>query len=369
MEEERALTDDYYMMWLTQIEGISAKKALYLLSHFGTPKEIWNSPKELILSLKGISASTADIIENAKDADALDEKICSLEEKGINYISLINPDYPELLKNIYDPPLGLYYRGVLPKSFEKCFSIIGSRRCSEYGAQVAEKFAYELSENGFIIVSGMAKGIDSMAHRGALKSGGETIAVLGCGVDICYPAENERLMDAIAENGCIISEYPPGTRPNNYNFPQRNRIIAGLSSGLLVVEAGKRSGTLITVDRALDYGRTVFAVPANITSSLSEGTNQLIKEGCPPVTCVDDILFELGVIKSENEIKTSEKADTNLKDDEKEVLSAIKYEPVSLDNLINTLDKPIQNIQYILTYLEIYGYVKKLPGQRYVRSY
>ena len=363
------MTDDFYMMWLTQIEGLSAKRIFNLLSHFGTPKEVWDAPRELLLSVNGITASAADIIMSAKDEDILDEKISALEEKGISYISLLNPDYPEYLKNISDPPLGLYYKGVLPDSTEKCFSIIGSRRCSEYGAQVAEKFAYELSKNDFIIVSGMAKGIDSMAHRGAIKGGGKTVAVLGCGVDICYPAENEKLMAAIAENGCVMSEYPPGTRPSNYNFPQRNRIIAGLSSGLLVIEAGKKSGTLITVDRALDYGRTVFAVPANITSALSEGTNQLIKDGCPPVTCIDDILFELGEIKSENEIKKAEKADNNLKDDEKEVLAAIKYEPVSLDNLINTLDKPIQNIQYILTYLEIYGYVKKLPGQRYVRSY
>lgn len=363
------MNEDFYMMWLTAIDKMTVKKAYRLLSHFGTPREIWDADKSVIASVNGISDEFAQKICVSKDADELDEKICRLEELGINYISINNPDYPDLLRTIDEPPLGLYYKGTLPKNDEMCFSIIGSRRCSEYGAEVAQKFARDLAKNDFIIVSGMARGIDSMAHRGAINGGGKTVAVLGCGVDLCYPAENERLMAKIIENGCVISEYPPGTPAYSSNFPQRNRIISGLSMGLLVIEAGKKSGTLITVDRALDYGRTVFAVPANITSALSEGTNQLIKEGCPPVTSVEDILFELGVIKTQNEVKIEESSKADLTTEERELLSFIKYEPVSLDDLINLLDKPSQNIQYILTYLEIYGYIKRLPGQRFIRAY
>ncbi len=363
------MNDDIFMIWLNSIEGMTYKKAYLLLSHFGTPKEIWDADKKLLSSVKGISEEFAKKILDTKDEDKLDETLANLENLGIKYVSINNPKYPELLKHIDEPPLGLYYKGALPQNNEMCFSIIGSRRCSEYGAEVAQRFAADLSKNDFSIVSGMAKGIDSMAHRGAINAGGRTIAVLGCGLDICYPAENERLMEKIIETGCVISEYPPGTEPYPGNFPRRNRIIAGLSMGLLVVEASKKSGTLITVDRALDYGRTVFVVPANITSALSEGTNNLIKEGCPVATNVSDILFELGVIKTENDVKKEEKSKTDLSEEELEVLSQIKYEPVSLDDLINLLDKSSQNIQYILTYLEIYGYIKRLPGQRFIRAY
>lgn len=363
------MNDDFYMMWLTSIEGMTYKKAYLLLSHFGTAKEIWDASVNLLSSVKGITRAFAETIAAAKNEEALDEEICRLEGLGINYIAANNPNYPEALRFIDEPPLGLYYKGVLPDKDEMCFSIIGSRRCSEYGAEVAQRFSRDMAKNGFTIVSGMARGIDSMAHRGAINANGKTIAVLGCGLDICYPAENERLMEKIIETGCVISEYPPGTHPYPGNFPQRNRIIAGLSMGLLVIEASKRSGTLITVDRALDYGRTVFVVPANITSALSEGTNQLIKEGCPIATNVSDILFELGVIRTEKEVKIEETAKNDLTNEEKELLSFIKYEPISLDDLIILLDKPSQNIQYILTYLEIYGYIKHLPGQRFIRAY
>ncbi|MBE6008331.1 MAG: DNA-protecting protein DprA [Lachnospiraceae bacterium] len=363
------MANDYYMMWLTGIKGMTVKKAYLLLSYFGKPEEIWNSDKMLLCSINGISENFAERIIESRDPDVLDEKINRLEELGIKYISINNPDYPELLRHIDEPPLGLYYKGTLPKKDDMCFSIIGSRLCSEYGSLVSQRFAKELVQNGFTIVSGMARGIDSMSHRGAINGGGKTIAVLGCGLDICYPPENQKLMAKIEENGCLISEYPPGTQPYPGNFPPRNRIIAGLSMGLLVVEASKRSGTLITVNHALDYGRDVFAVPANITSDLSAGTNELIKDGCPPVTCVEDILFELGVIKNVKEEKIEQAAAEELTEEEQEILSCIKYEPVSLDDLIILLDKPSQSIQYILTYLEIYGYIKRLPGQRFVRAY
>ena len=240
------MANDFYMMWLTQIEGMTVKKAYLLLSYFGKPEEIWNSDKKLLCSIDGISEAFADKIIASRDADELDDKISRLEELGINYISINNPEYPELLRHIDEPPLGLYYKGTLPEKHDMCFSIIGSRLCSEYGSLVSQRFAKELVQNGFTIVSGMARGIDSMSHRGAINGGGKTIAVLGCGLDICYPPENHKLMAKIAENGCLISEYPPGTPPHPGNFPQRNRIIAGLSMGLLVVDASKRSGTLIT---------------------------------------------------------------------------------------------------------------------------
>ncbi len=213
-----------------------------------------------------------------------------LDKNKIKIIKLVDEKYPENLKHIYSKPQALYVLGNENLLNENSIAIIGCRNCSKYGAQNAYKFGYELAQKGFCIVSGFARGIDTYAHLGAVKAKGKTIAVLGCGLDVVYPTENKRLYIEILKNGgAIISEYPLGTKPEKHHFPTRNRIISGLSNGVLVIEAKKRSGSMITVEHALDQGKTIYALPGNITSDNSYGTNELIKEGAIPFTRIEDL--------------------------------------------------------------------------------
>ena len=269
------------------------------------------------------------------------------------------------------PPVGIYIKGEIINNDMVTVSIVGSRRCSEYGKRTAAKFAKELSSLGICIVSGMAAGIDSVANAATIENGGFTVAVLGFGHNCCYPADNRNLMEKIAQNGCLISEYPPDTEPEPYYFPKRNNIIAGLSDGVLVIEASKKSGALITADLASEYGRDVMAVPSNITSPNGIGTNNLIKQGCCMVTCTEDILFELGckIIKKEN--KTSNENSNNKNTDtENKILSFIGSEPVpvSFEYIAGSTGFAVGDLQSTLLMLELKNIIEKLPGDRFVRK-
>lgn len=362
--------EEYYLMWLSRIEGIGIKRIHLLLDCFHSAQGVWNASREQIASIKGIPPKIIDAILRAKDEEKLNCWIEELEEKEIQFYSFKHPKYPHLLKEIYNPPVGIYVKGVLPDDDIDKVSLVGARRCSRYGAGVTYQIAKDLGKANIIVVSGMAKGIDTMAHKGTLDSGGQTIAVLGCGVDVCYPAENKDLMERITKNGCLISEYPPGTEPAPHHFPNRNRIISGLSKIIVVAEAGKKSGTLITVDIALESGREVFVVPGNITSALSEGTNNLIKQGCPALTESNDILFELGITYNEYEKQIfSEKAVGNLTSEEKEIFDLIiDKEPVLAETICRKLHKNIQEVQYILSLLEIAGSIRKIAQAGYIRE-
>lgn len=362
------MSDDIYILWLTRIQGIGVKKIAALLAHFKQPSKIWLAALEQLTCVKQISNIDAQRIIDSRKKEVVEKWLEELEKKKIQFISICNPQYPSLLKQIYDPPSGLYVKGILPKDDIK-ISIIGARKCSQYGLHTAYQLSNELAQKGFVIVSGMAKGIDSMANQGALAAKKATIAVLGCGVDICYPSENRNLMQQIIENGCVISEYPPGTHALAANFPRRNRIIAGISTAVIIVEATQKSGSLITVNQAIENGRDVFAVPGNITSVLSEGTNELIKQGCPMITNMNDVLFELGITYNEEEKKKyTEKDISGLAEEEKTVYDCINLQPVSADEIADKLNQTIQEIQTILSLLEIYGYIKKLPQSGYVRE-
>ncbi len=362
--------EEYYLMWLSRVEGVGIKRIRALLDHFHRAEAVWNATKEQLLSIKGIPEKTVDAIISARDGDQLDRWIEELEEKEIQFYSFVHPAYPSLLKEIYSPPVGIYVKGILPDDDLDKVSVIGARRCSRYGAGLAYQTGKDLGRANVVVVSGMAKGIDTMAHKGTLDSGGLTIAVLGCGVDICYPSENRELMEVISNKGCLISEYPPGTEPSPHHFPNRNRIISGLSKVLVVVEAGKKSGTLITVDLALESGRSVFAFPGNVTSALSEGTNSLIKQGCYPITESNDILFELGITYNEDERQTfSKQVASKLSLEEKEIYEQIiDKEPVLAETICRKLHKNIQEVQYILSLLEIAGYIRKIPQAGYIRE-
>lgn len=363
------MSDDIYILWLTRIQGIGLKKIEALLQHFKQPSKIWLASLEELSSVNHISCTDAERIISNRKKETVERWIEELEKKNIQFISICNPQYPSLLKQIYDPPSGLYIKGTLPKEGIKKISIVGARRCSQYGINVTFQLSKELAEKGFTIVSGMARGIDTIANKGALAVKKPTIAVLGCGVDVCYPAENKNLMQEIIENGCVISEYPPGTYASAVNFPKRNRIIAGISTATIIVEATQKSGALITVNQAIENGREVFAVPGNITSALSQGTNELIKQGCPMITNVNDVLFELGITYNEEEKKKCiEKDISGLAKEEKTVYDCINLEPISADDIANRLNQSIQEIQTVLSLLEIYGYIKKLPQSGYVRE-
>lgn len=362
--------EEYFLMWLSRIEGVGIKRIHMLLDYFHNAQAVWNAPREQLLSIKGIPEKTIDAIISARDEEMLNRWIEELEEKEIQFYSFLHPQYPSLLKEIYNPPIGIYVKGTLPDDNLDKVSVVGARRCSRYGASVAYQTGKDLAKANIIVVSGMAKGIDTMAHKGILDSGGQTIAVLGCGVDICYPAENKELVEKIIKNGCLISEYPPGTEPSPHHFPNRNRIISGLSKVLVVVEAGKKSGTLITVDLALENGRSVFAFPGNVTSALSEGTNNLIKQGCSVITESNDILFELGITYKEEERETfSKQVATKLSREENEIYNEIiDKEPVLAETICRKLHKNIQEVQYILSLLEIAGYIRKIPQAGYIRE-
>ncbi len=362
--------EEMYLMWLARIDGFGFKRVNQLLELFGSAEAVWKAEPKELRSIPGIGAKLMEQLLSSRKEEQLNDWIIELEEKEIKFYSYRHPRYPHLLKMIIDPPLGIYVRGELPDDDIDTVAIIGARKCSSYGARVAYDIAKELGKANIVVVSGMARGIDSQGHKGIMDGSGKTIAVLGCGVDICYPQENQELMNRIIENGCVISEFPPGMPPVPGNFPSRNRIIAGLSKIVVVVEAGKRSGTLITADLALDYGRDVYVVPGNVTSALSKGTNELIKQGCPIITEGNDILFALGIAYQEEEkIKFKNKIAENISAEEKEIYDLIETEtPISAETLCHKLHKDIQDVQYILSLLELSGYIRKIPQSGYVRE-
>ena len=286
MEE---LENKRYWIWLSLIKNLGSKRKLRLLELYKTPEEIYKLTKEELLNINGIGEAIANDIMISKNEKILNYHIKYMNENNIKIININEREYPQALKEIYDPPISLYVKGNIEKLNNKNIGIVGCRECTEYGKKSAEYFAYNLSKQNINIVSGLAKGIDSYAHLGSLNTG-NTIAVLGNGLDIIYPKENLELANEIIKRGgTIISEYPCGTKPDKMKFPARNRIISGISSGIIVIEAKEKSGTLITVDFALEQGRDVFVVPGNINSSNSVGTNDLIKQGARLVTTYEDI--------------------------------------------------------------------------------
>ena len=284
---------------------------------------------------------------------------------NIRIIKKEDKTYPKLLKNIPDPPEKLYCIGDVGLLEGKKLAAVGSRKCSEYGKTTAMRIDDACARYDVALVSGMAKGIDSFAHIGALKAGGKTIAVLGCGVDICYPRENRKLYEQIAEKGLLISELPPGKEPMPYTFPMRNRIISGISDATCVVEAGTGSGALITAERAAVQGRDVFAVPGNINSHYSLGTNKLLTDGAIPIAVIDDIFTGMGISPVLSRYETD-----SLGDDEKDVYRTIKENgEVTVDFLCRTLNKPPAFINGIIAVLEIKGLIAYNLGKIFIAKF
>lgn len=282
-----------FWIWLACIEDLGPARKLILLNKFKTPKKIYTASDRELLSVEKVDKRILQNMKKAKDEMLLEKYEDYILKNDIKMINIVDENYPNKLKNIYAPPITIFAKGDISLLNSKAIAIVGSREPSKYGVYIAKKFSADISKNGVTIISGLAKGIDTFAHIGALSSLGKTIAVLGSGIDIVYPKDNAKYYSEISKKGLIISEYIVGTKPNSKNFPQRNRIISGLSDGVLVVEARKNSGTMITTDFALDQGKELYVIPGNITSLASVGTNNLIKEGAKLVTDVHEILDDL----------------------------------------------------------------------------
>jgi len=281
---------------------------------------------------------------------------------GADVITIKDKTYPELLRHIPDPPIVLYKKGTL-KTCSNTLAVVGSRKATFEGIALAEKIANTLSSLGITIVSGLARGIDASAHKGALSETGKTIGVLGCGIDICYPAENIRLFDKVGDEGLLLTEYSPGVSPLNYHFPERNRIIAGLSKGILVIEASGRSGSLITARLGLEYARDVMAIPGSIFGDEHKGANALIKQGAKLVDGIEDIIatsFPGFTLKKQQKIEMDK--------DEDYVYSYIGYEKIHVDELIDKTGMQAKQVMVMLTKLEMKDVVSGFPGGYYIRK-
>lgn len=280
-------------MWLSLVRELGIQQKKNLLQYFKTIKNLYNAKEEELIKVYGIGNKLAKILQQSKEKYNIDKHIEFMLKNNIDIISIEDKEYPRILRNIYDAPIILYIIGNKEILNNFSIAIIGCRECSQYGKNVAKELAYNIAKQKINIVSGLAKGIDAIAHAGSILGGGKTIAILGNGLDTIYPAENILLAKEILKTGgAIISEYPLGEKPRKQNFPERNRIVSGISKGIIVVEAKEKSGTLITVDFALEQGRDVFVVPGNINQENSKGTNELIKQGAKLITNYKDVIEE-----------------------------------------------------------------------------
>lgn len=337
-----------------------------LLEVFGEPEAAWRaSPLELTRA--GLDRRAIEGIlrlRRTADPQAVLER---LGRQGVRLLTIRDPGYPELLREVHDPPPVLYIKGELLAGDRWAVAVVGTRRVTSYGRQVVERLVGELARAGLTIVSGLARGVDGVAHRVALDAGGRTIAVLGSGLDRIYPAEHSALARDIAASGAVVSEFPLGTPPDALNFPRRNRIISGLAMGTLVIEAGETSGALITADFALEQGREVFAVPGSILSAASAGPNRLIQEGAKLVTCAQDILEELNISAAAQQEAVREALPEN--ETEALLLQLMGSEPQHIDELGRAAGLPAAEVSSTLTLMELKGLVRQVGGMNYVRCW
>ncbi len=352
-----------YWVGFSRMPGIGRVKISQLLEHFTTLEQAWKASTGE-LRKAGLDSKSADTVVNLRPRISLDAEMVNLKRYKVKVLTSGSATYPQRLKEIYDYPPVLYVRGNPLPEDETCLAVVGTRRATVYGRQVTEEIVSDLARNKVTIVSGLAKGIDSIAHRAALEAGGRTIAVFACGLDIVYPAENANLAREIMEHGALISEYPLGIRPKADNFPRRNRIMSGLSLGVLVVEAGESSGALITANQALEQNRDVFAVPGSILSPSSRGTNHLIQEGAKLVRNHVDILEELNLAMVAQQLEMKE----ILPADETEslLLKQLSAEPTHIDEVCRHSRLTPALVSSTLTMMELKGMVKQVGGMNYV---
>ena len=370
--------------WLRLIRADSVGPTTFakLIKHFGSADRALGASVGELAKINGVGFKTAERIASTRGKFDVGAELELAEKLGIWIINVDDKRYPPALKRIYDPPPVLYIKGSLTREDNLAISIVGSRRCSLYGQEQSSRFAHFLSSAGFTICSGMARGIDTAAHQGALSASGRTIAVQGCGLANVFPPENKKLFELIAESGACISELPLGYEPLSENFPPRNRIIAGLSLGTIVVEAGFRSGALITARAALENNREVMAVPGKIDSPLSKGTHQLLKQGAKLIESVEDVMEGLGYIGEQLEDhvstaaeKAAQSVETPLFDikalklsgPEKTIYECLNKEPSHIEEIIADTDLAAGSVNAGLVSLRLKGLIKQLPGSLFVK--
>lgn len=353
----------YWLAW-NRVPGIGPVRFYKLLEQFGKMGDAWKAPSDQIKTVIGERTFNAWLDIGQKwDPE---KELAKIERNHYRVYFYTEPDYPPILKKIADPPPVLYCWGNIEYGDDIAVAIVGTRKPTPLGAFTANEISKQLTRQGLTIVSGMARGIDSEAHRGALETGGRTIAVLGCGINVIYPRENQDLMEKIAHHGAVVSEYPLGTEPLASNFPARNRIISGLSLGVVVVEATNDSGSLITAGFALEQGREVFAVPGNIGNEGSKGPHKLIREGAKLIEGYQDILDELAIPQlAATELNIGE---VYLADElEKKVFTVMTREPLHIDQIIRLSGLASAQVNSVLVQLELRGLIKRFPGQLYLK--
>lgn len=357
-----------YRGWLAlrRVAGVGNVVYKRLLDRFESPEGVFTAGEEALATVDGISPAIAKEIAAFGGFDQIDRELQALAQAGISLLTLHDPAYPPLLAAIHDPPPFLYIKGSLQEADPYPIAVVGTRHPTHYGKTVCELLCREMAEQGMTVVSGFARGIDGVAHKAALAAKGRTIAVIGSGIDQIYPPEHARLFKEIAGQGAVLSEFPIGTPPDGRNFPQRNRIISGLSLGCLVVEATLDSGSLITARSALEQGREVFAVPGPIVSPMSRGTHRLIRSGAKLVEGLDDILEE--ILPQRRRRRAGPAAPPPpLEENEKRLYDLLSYEPKHIDQLTVESAFTVSFVLGLLLSLELKGLVRRLTGQFYVR--
>ncbi len=350
------------------VDGIGEVSIKNLFNRFHNAKDVLTASKKELFQVEGIKENQIESIRQFNDWKSVDIELNKIEREGVRLLPLSDAGFPRYLLEIYNPPPYLYINGDITPKDEISIAIVGSRIPSRYGRSVTATIAGELASMGITIISGMARGIDSIAHSEALKKSGRTIGVLGCGLDFVYPPENGKLYEAVSDQGALLSEFHLGTTPHAHNFPKRNRIISGLALGVVVVQASERSGSLISASFALDQNKEVFAVPGNIDFKLSRGTNWLIKRGAKLVETVDDILSEIDALRglAKNGLFEEDRAQKiveSLNANQKEVYTALGREPLHIDEITRVTGIEPSNLLSILLSLELNDVVAQLPGK------
>ena len=345
------------------VKGIGAVRFRQILDFFGSAETGWDSPPSALISA-GLPQRVADnftMVRNQVDLEKVMERITSY---GIKVMTWEDSDYPRRLKEIDQSPPVLYIKGAINVEDDWAVAVVGTRRVTPYGRQVANEIATYLAQNGVTVVSGLARGVDAISHQAALRAGGRTIAVLGSGVDVIYPPEHRKLAADIVAQGALVSDYPVGTSPDGVNFPPRNRIISGLSLATVVVEAGEKSGALITAEFAVEQGREVFAVPGSILAPQSEGTNQLIEQGARPLLKMSEILESLKLERIPE--KQQARKLNPMNPIEQNLLQHLSSEPMHIDQICALTGLPIHDVSATLTLMELKGYLSQVGGMNYV---
>ena len=353
---------------LLSVKGVGPQRVRFIISHFGVNTDYFTLSSEALCKAPGIDLKTARSVRQFSEWDYGKKEFDRTNRVGAQIISFWDEEYPKLLKKIYDPPVLLYVKGMPLQKEMDCIGVVGTRNITPYGKKITLSVVSDMVSSGLIVVSGLARGVDSVAHRKTVSEGGKTIAVLGNGIDFVYPSENKKLSEMIMEKGSVISEFSIGTQPDAGNFPQRNRIISGLSHGTIVIEAGNRSGAILTALNAVDQNREVFAVPGRLTDKMSVGCNRLIRNGAIPVKSGDQILDHIKNQLFSPKDSIQQKMKLHLTKEEHALIDLLEDDPLYIDDIVSKGEMEITQALTLLLKLELKGAVVQLSGKQFARA-